>query len=337
MHHSPKDSCDRGRDPFDHYLGSASTRYFGEGFRHVEHRITHLDVDANRGAIHAVATVRYSRDWSSKGGRSQAAHLSSVDAIVLAAALVEEFLRLAWGLSEKELGAAWVSAIDVRAGSTPLTTLDGFPVAATVESVVQCGDESVSRFRAGVGPLSVVMSVQHPHVHRSVPPQDWPSAVLDPAHRIYGDLHKVARIQTSAVRVEDGLCTATIERTTVGDAPVVGMESTYGSSAHVIGMVVLVAQMAQVLLYSMDGLSREESETLWMRRISITVRGPVRQAVAPLDVRVRAQRAKIVDMRSAGRWRISDFALEELCGVSGIASVAHRIGSPTLVPEAVLG
>ncbi|MFE4470987.1 AvrD family protein [Leifsonia sp. NPDC056824] len=264
MHHSPKDSCDRRGDPFDHYLGSAATRYFGEGFRHVEHRITHLDVDANRGAIHAVAT-------------------------------------------------------------------------ATVESVVQCGDESVSRFRAGVGPLSVVMSVQHPHVHRPVPPQDWPSAVFDPAHRIYGDLHKVARIRTSAVRVEDGLCTATIERTTVGDAPVVGMESAYGSSAHVIGMVVLVAQMAQVLLSSMDGLSREEFETLWMRRISITVRGPVRQAVAPLDVRVRAQRAKIVDMRSAGRWRISDFALEELCGVSGIASVAHRIGSPTLVPEAVLG
>src|SRR4051812_37508327 len=78
----------------DTHLGAASARFFGEGFKRVAHEVTGLVITGRPGlgCLTARAQILYPRDWSSKSHGALRPHLSSVDALVLAAQLAEAHL-----------------------------------------------------------------------------------------------------------------------------------------------------------------------------------------------------------------------------------------------------
>lgn len=316
----------------DDRLGARQARYFGDGYRQVRHRLQRLRYESASARLIGDATVQYGRCWSVKGQQAQGAHLSSVDAIVLAAALAEGYLRAAFALDDEDLAHSWVSRIDVRAGAQPLTDLQGFEV--TCERAGDAVDAGTV-FDCRIGPLNVRLEIAHRSVGLLVREG---GAVADVVftHGVYGDLHKRSGLPVHSVSVDrdSQQCVARVTAATP-EENARGLEAAFRGSARIIDAVVLVAQMAQVLLYEMDGLTRAESETLWMRRITISVARPMRPIEEPLNVEVRTERSRVVDMRSAGTWRVTEFALTDLAGISGVTSVAHQIDHAPDRSEAV--
>ena len=62
----------------------------------------------------------------------------------------------------------------------------------------------------------------------------------------------------------------------VWEQPDGGLEAAYWPSATLVDALVLTGQLGQVLLYAAAGLDRDQADTLWMRRMTFEVVGPVR-------------------------------------------------------------
>src|SRR5262245_45025114 len=103
----------------DDVLGTAETRYFGSGYRSVEHRVFDVLLDTRSCAAAAYAEVIYPASWSKKPNQELTPHLSSIDGFVIATQLMEAYLREAFGLDDDSVRDCWIRKCSVKSGPTP--------------------------------------------------------------------------------------------------------------------------------------------------------------------------------------------------------------------------
>lgn len=309
---------------FDECLGNSEHRYFGEGYLRVARAVSAVQIDLEEKKFAGTAHIEHSGSWSRKGEEEQEAHLSSVDAILLAWHLCETFIRHEFALDTTELGNAWVNDLTVRAGAQPLTDLQAFTISGSLVRVN--GTEAAtsgSTYRCTIGPLIVDLSVKH-HISAQRSPLK-PTPTLAERRECPMPFPTNVRLSTVAVDTDQSTSSATFHVTEPRAQAEAGLEAAYSSGISIVDAVVLVAQLAQVYLYTIDDLNRADSNTLWMRRIHVAISTPVRAPDGEVTVTIHADNPKTLDMRSAGTWRLSDFVLHNYCGISGKTSVAHQL------------
>ncbi|GIX21383.1 MAG: hypothetical protein KatS3mg121_0166 [Gammaproteobacteria bacterium] len=94
-----------------------------------------------------------------------------------------------------------------------------------------------------------------------------------------------------------------------------------------LDMLVCGAQLAQALLYHLDGIDRSRSENLWMRSVELHMPSPIEYVCGrALLLDVTLERTRVIPRRD-GTWRTA-----ELCGATPAqssfairAALAHRI------------
>ncbi|MEV0522392.1 AvrD family protein [Streptomyces sp. NPDC050439] len=324
-------------------LGPGSSRFFGSGYKRVTQGLKDITTDgsADPGAlITARGTLTYPRDWSRKSGAGELRpHLSSIDALVLAANLAETHLGRAFGLGAAERRRIWLRSADVRAGSAPHEDLADFPVRGRLVAVDgPTGEDATlaSTFDCRVGRLKVRCTLVHEQGGRAGTPvtYDNEKQALGPARaRHYGVGYKRRDQYAEQVRVDldrqqiQGLqrVVATDEDAhTFADARTCGAEAAYGPSVSLVDALVGVAQLAQVLLYAQDGLTRGSTDTLWMRRFVISAGSPVRPLGRSFTPTVRTANSRLLSMGDA-RWRTAELAVDDFAGIDGRCWLAHRL------------
>lgn len=333
----------RARSPVlsvDDYLGPAELRFFGGGFRRVRQRLDDIRVAVRPEAARASARacVRYPPDWSAKStGRPLRPHLSSIDALVLGAQLAEILLAHTYGLDAGARSRMWLRQLDLRAGVRPQEDLDRLAVHGVVrpEASAHVSDGlRTTTVLARVGSMEVRCEVQHEKGG------GWgagggevlhPSAVTalgSPSRHYFAHLFRHRRQGVTHLTVDRtaGRVDATAHVTPApGEDPLAcaGLEAAYAPSVSMVDAIAVTGQLAQVLLYALDGLDRRDSQTLWLRRATLTTPRPLR----PLD-RAFPVHARIEDThrpRLAGdTWRVCDLGYT-FHGITGSFSVAHRL------------
>ncbi|MET7290281.1 AvrD family protein [Streptomyces sp. NPDC005573] len=321
-------------------LGSGSSRFFGNGYKRVTQTLTDITTDGSPlpGAlVSARGTLGYPRDWSRKSGAGDLRpHLSSIDALVLAANLAEVHLARAFGLSPAERRTIWLRHADVRAGSSPHEELSGFPVRGrllTVEGSSAQDPELASTFAFQVGRLKVRCTLAHGRgdgAPGGPAGYDDEKQALGPAHtRHYGKGYKRREQHAEQVRVDlDRQEVRVLRHVVAGDAEAApdtcGAEAAYGPSVSLVDAIVGVAQLAQILLYAQDGLARGDSDTLWMRRFVVNARTPVRPLGRSFVPTVRTASSRLLPMGDA-LWRTAELAVDDFAGIGGRCWLAHRL------------
>ncbi|MFC8129729.1 AvrD family protein [Streptomyces sp. NPDC057302] len=318
-------------------LGPGSSRFFGSGYKRVIQSLKDITTDgsAEPGAlVTARGTLTYPSDWSRKTGAGELRpHLSSIDALVLAANLAETHIGRAFGLGPVERRRIWLRHADVRAGSTPHEDLAGFPVRGRLLAVDGPTDEHgtlASTFDCRVGRLKVRCTLVHEQGGKAGAPATYSDEkqALGPARaRHYGVGYKQREQHAEQVRVDlDRQEIRGLQRVvaTDDDAPTCGAEAAYGPSVSLVDALVGVAQLAQVLLYAQDGLSRGNSDTLWMRRFVIGAGTPVRPLGRTFIPTVRTESSRLLSMGDA-RWRTAELAVDDFAGIDGRCWLAHRL------------
>ncbi|MEU6389714.1 AvrD family protein [Streptomyces sp. NPDC046939] len=323
----------------DSCLGPGSARFFGSGYKRVTQTLRDISTDgsARPGArVTARGTLTYPRDWSRKTGSGDLRpHLSSIDALVLAASLAEAHLARSFGLDAAQRRRVWLRHADVRAGSSPHEELADFPVRGELIDVAGVdGEESVlaSTFECRVGRLKVRCTLVHEQGAGSAGPAVYADAeqALGPAGtRHYGAGYKQHEQYGEQVRVDLERQRVRVLQRVVGpdaDAPASthGAEAAYGPSVSLVDALVGVAQLAQILLYAQDGLDRGDSDTLWMRRFVISARTPVRPLGRGFVPTVSTEGSRILSMGDA-RWRTAELAVDDFAGIGGRCWLAHRL------------
>jgi hypothetical protein len=319
----------------DQALGASSRRFFGSGYRKVHHQLRILGFETTAdGVWHACgkASVCYPSDWSKKSTASALRpHLSSIDAVSLAARLAEQGLARTLSLDQEQCRRMWIRSITFRAGAEPLMDLADFDVNATAirsasELFSLCGHVSFVECR--IGPVKVTLEIEHEPARLGVPQGDKPaiktsegftSGYFDGGYKdtsceigpISADLQ--AQAVTALVQVSEPVTHLRQE----------GIGAAYHPCFTIIEGIVVMAQLAQVLAYATDNLRRDQSNTLWLRNFSCSLRTPYQSIVTPFIATLSTSKSRIISLAST-QWRTMNLEGNAI-GLTGSFSVAHQL------------
>lgn len=334
----------------DDYLGPSSSRFFASGFRRAEYEVSDIAVRAGSPAApqgqdagtSARVAISYPSDWSTKAARTDLRpHLSTIDLLVLSAQLSEAHLMRAFSLDGRSRAMAWLRKVSLRAGQLPqenLRDMAGSAVLASTKPVPGSDRLHASVYDCAVGVMRARLEIVHPvgapvsggWVYQSLEQALGPS----PA-RYYGDGFKTRRqvITDVAVDLERLVASAVVDVSPVTDGPppAAGVEGRFQPTFSMVDAFVSSLQLGQVLLYELDSVPREQSNTLWMVRTSLESETPHRPYVGGVPARTAITRKHLVPLRG-GTWRNVDFT--STCGgVTMRASFAHEIPAGLLTAD----
>ncbi|MCK2240022.1 MULTISPECIES: AvrD family protein [unclassified Crossiella] len=315
------------------YLGPATTRYFGDGHKRTRHHLHTITLSpAMPCTITATAAVDYPSDWSRKDQIDQPPHLSTIDVIILAVRLAEIHLTQHDGLSPHQLASAWLCDARIKAGNTPVQQeLAAFDVLAHLserEHADEPGRE-LSTWHCRIGSLTATIMINHPrpdHLHTGTPE---PHPIWNPHHGPFGtgvadrgqhlaDIHlRPDHQQAHAHQI-------TFNATGMAAEPGEGLEGLYQPAISVIDLFVAVLQLGQVMLYQLDGIDRDTSHTLWMRRTHIIAGPPRAHTAQPFTLLASLFNTQLLQTRTGETWRRADITSYTDDGMVR-CSVAHQL------------
>ncbi|GLW93283.1 AvrD family protein [Actinokineospora globicatena] len=319
------------RPTVDDYLGDGAKRFFSAGYRRVGYHFGPVATDVTPTGDATVRThvgLSYPTDWSKKSaGVDLRPHLSTIDAVLFGATLAELAVVSAFGLDEQARRAAWVRRVRIRAGQSPEEDLRRLPLSAqlTDTTTEPGGLSTVSTVDSQVGSMRVRCEVVHAGgaITPGATEHDSPDALLGPAaDRYYGTgfarVHH--HLDDLALDVPNTSAGAVV-RLEPSDATA-GIEGAYQPAPTMVEAFAAGLQLAQVLLYEMDGMRRSGSNTLWMRSTTLTATRPV-AGTGPFALRTSLATTNLVEM-NGGVWRTADIHTE-LAGVRFTCAVAHAL------------
>lgn len=322
----------------DDYLGPGETRFFSRGYRRVEYQVGDIittPAALTQSGVQATATLAYPGDWSKKTADVDLRpHLSTVDALVLSAQLSEFYLTHAYGLDSAMRRNMELRRVTLRAGTTPQENLVGVPLSATLRATKPDPQGGfVSVFDCAAGVMRARCEIKHQIGQQTTAEGAYGSLedVLGPAvSRYYGEGFKFRRQVIEDVQVDmDALHADTTVRieSTQGGVPTEGLEGSYQPSVSMIDCFVVNLQMAQVLMYEMDAVDRQNSNTLWMLQTVLEAPKPNRPFRAPQPAHAGIVGKHLLPLRGR-KWRNVDI-VGSCGGIDLRCSFAHELPAET--------
>jgi hypothetical protein len=317
----------------DDLLGPASARFFGAGYRAVRHEVSELvhEVPLSGGPrVRGTAAVRYPAEWSTKGARSFAPHVSSIDAFVLGTQLAEVLLATVLGLGREERELSWVRSVDLRSGPRPQEDLAAVPLSAGVVATADGPGTPTATVEARVGTITVRLVVAHPPCApaRAVAGPLRLDELLGPAS---GRFHACGYASSSqdladVVLDEDGRGVGAAVQPSPDRAsgPWHDLGARYRPSVTFVDAIVGLAQLSEVLLYALDAVDRARSNTMWMRRVRLECPAPD-LAREPFRTHAELRVARLLPLHGA-TWRAVDMTAT-YHRISARYALAHELPS----------
>lgn len=336
----------------DEILGPKEDRFFGKGFGKVIHNISNIDiksdllgeyitvndmnvkVDSNiKGYVKAKGTLAYPNDWSLKSEDVELKpHLSSIDALILSAQLNEMYLIHKYNLDDNERRKMWLRRCTITAGSCPQENLSNFDICTLHIETKELSESlcsNISIFESHIGSLIVRSEIEHTaknicteniHFDRCI------DILGDASKRYYGNAYKLSEHTINKVKIntKDEIVESLInvKQTNNNNLPSDGIEAVYRPSISMVDCIILSGQIAQAYLYSLDDVSRAESNTLWMRKVTLESTAPYQ----PCDSFISSTRVlknKLLNVKDK-YWRTANM-IGEFRGIKINYSVAHEL------------
>jgi len=326
-------------ESIDDYLGPGDGRFFSRGYQRARYGVRDITVavDEQGGGVTAEADVHYPADWSTKKKAGDLRpHLSTVDALVLGVQLAEIHLGAANCLDAADRRETTLRKVVIRSGNAPQEDLRGIRLAAAhVRSTPVDGTAGRVRsvYDTTVGALQVRCDIEHPagrcaegeHAYGSLDDALGPGV-----RRFYGEAFKQRRHSIEQIRVDlDALVAEGTARfrTTGSEAPTEGIDGSSQPAVSLIDCFVVNLQLAQVLMYELDSVRRDESNTLWMMKTVLEsapdpwpLRGDQPDA---LPARTAIVGKRLLPLRG-GTWRSVDLH-GGLAGITMRCAFAHEL------------
>lgn len=317
----------------DQVLGDSRGRFFGAGFRQVRQRILDVRIDARAKTVHANAHIVYPPTWSKKNHALQP-HLSSIDAFMAGAQLCEMYLREAYGIGALASRQMWIRRCVLKAGNVPTLDLEAVPALCTLLKTERSEDSLcgyLSSFTGRIGSMGVEFVIDHPLIAATedvaVQYENATDLLGPPGQRYYGAAYTETHVLMQDVEL-DPVANRARSRLSLEHPSQMqnleGMGAAYVPFVSALNGIVSVAQLAQALMYHYDGITREASNNLWMRKIAISCPLPFTPSRS-MQVETWCNKTSLLPIKDTV-WRSSSFIVT-LPGIYGEYSLAHQLPS----------
>lgn len=311
-------TASRRWDSVDDFLGARENRYFGDGFRRGKIRFLAAGMAAD-GRIEGTGVVEYPGTWSVKAAGAQRLHLSTLDAYLLGVEAAAELLRgeSSNGVERLVVPQAWVRRCVIKAGNAPIEdSLNNVPVSAVrVNATSEIG--VVHSISVTVGNMLVSLAIESSNASSS------PDHIQDGngSFSSYATDLRDVRVGSEFDQIS---ATAKVSRRDYGVGEAGGLESAYGGSLTFAEAFADMLQLGQIGLYLMDGITREDSKTLWMRSTRFETRSPIRpRRDEVVSTSIRSPR---IVHKDGARWRVATLSSDR-GPMTLTCSVAHELPS----------
>ncbi|MDE9518925.1 hypothetical protein KKJ17_14610 [Xenorhabdus bovienii] len=222
----------------DSYLGASESRFFGSGYKKVDYIIKEENILSNE--YKSTLTLVYPEDWSIKSKKNQNPHLSSIDVILMSAYASGKLLN------QLEHSYYKITSMIIRASCVPVEKLIDIPINISLN---HC-ENGVIDLRGKVGNMQSQMKVERREYN------DRLLSSIFSRWEFKGVNHEINDILLENQYKSEALVVKTIFGKITDDIDYV--------DAFVSSL-----QIGQILLYELDGITREKSNNLWMRSIKI--------------------------------------------------------------------
>lgn len=315
----------------DDHLGPSTQRYFGSGYKRVSHRISRLawyePQDAERMEARGTAEITYPAGWSFKSNNTtDKAHVSTLDALVLSLRLVEACLGSGLGLTADQISRAWLSRYTMRPGSQPHTDVHDVPL-RILQGASRPSDRSPgwasTEFICTIGSIKVRCHVEHDAADAASPRS--PLSPITAPYHCGGYRFRTHEITDVVLPTAEGFVGATVQvrDTAQARAAAGGLGSAYQPTLTLLDATIVYAQLAQVMMYSLDSVARGDTNTLWMRAVDMACSSPESPLSGPMSSCSTVTRSSVLDF-AGGQWRVSSMH-GSMANTTVTYSLGHRL------------
>lgn len=292
----------------DDALGDGRKRYFSNGFRKINHLIKDITLNDVEQSLQGILTVEYPEDWSGKNpAKKLKPHLSVLDAFLVTAQLNEAFLACHFGLSNEMREKIWISKIKMKAGVIPETSLENVKI-ATQYLNTSPNNNNVNKYESTfisvIGTINVEMVICHDLSDDKTTYKV--SEVIDEIKKQYFGtgykipIHEITDIEISGLNssISSNVNATNNEsiRTNYGQG------KAFFPSFSWPDCMLISGQLTQALVYTLDKISRDNTNNLWMREISAEYINPLKLEVNRAFIKVTEFDTEEIDGRI---WRFA--------------------------------
>ncbi|GGK49249.1 AvrD family protein [Salinarimonas ramus] len=283
----------------DDFLGTRQTRYFGDGYLKSSQAIRDFQLTGRLDVVEftCLGSVKLPEVWSQKGETLQVPHSSTIDVIEFALEAVRLFHG--WSRRTEELTIDRIQSISIVAGKTPV---EDDLAAVRITGRVHKADDGLEVMDLVVANMDVTIKLR-------------PGIATG----------RKLTLSRKPVRLDHVMLNTSEMR---ASALATSDSSDPAEAWSLAGSFACTLQLGQLLLYTLDDVTRATSNTLWMKRTEITFGdvvpciGPVQPIHAYLDDVLKYEKPD-------GVWRRAN-GCAAICNVHITCRVTHRLPTPTL-------
>ncbi|WP_437611832.1 AvrD family protein [Erwinia sp. V71] len=282
----------------DEFLGVRKSRYFGDGYLRTDQIVANFQWAGGSDPLNftCLGQVILPEVWSQKGTSHQTPHLSTIDVIELSIECLRQFL--ANTQPDSRICTGSIRKLNIVAGNKPVET--------ALDAIEISGKASWGRTENHVLELSIAnMAVEIFFV---------PTSVTGLPAISQGK--QIIEVSDVMIHIDD--------EEPAGSAIVTPLSICTGETWSVSSCFAASLQLGQALLYNLDGVDRAKSNTLWMKRTSITFSQEIsRSTQLPQPIFTKLENARKYTKQD-GDWRRADI-VSIICNTRISCSVTHRL------------
>lgn len=279
----------------DDILGKYEERYFGKGHKNTSYELVEgIDLNDLKGMLKGVAKIAQYNSWSHKKGTSLKQHLSTIDGIILATMIAEDYIDKKYKEIQSE--KLFLSTFDIKAGVCPIEDLENIPL--LIKTVI--AEKEYFDFRIDI--LGMRVQLVFKQIEANYDEGELPKTTSVHYHanhlkNIKNDLENIVFLNSSSLECD-------ITRQENNRCNYSGISSLTANSVSLVEWLVVFSQLGQLLAYNFDNMKRQDSETLWMRRVKARITEPFNyhQKVEAVG---RVSKALLLT-KGAENWRMFD-------------------------------
>ncbi|AXV77648.1 MULTISPECIES: AvrD family protein [Ralstonia solanacearum species complex] len=279
----------------DDFLGEKTGRYFGSGYINTKRSISDFSMHETTGntEFSCEGVLDAPELWSIKGDQKQKIHLSSIDAIEFAIKCAQAFLECM--PKDSEFSSGSIEKLTIAAGKEPVEEgLESIRITGKLHAT----SEGSSLLRMNIANMQADLTLSTGNSKNACSTGN----------------------EAQPISVDDVMVNREMLIASAVASPVYKNQDENWSLSNSFAAM---AQLGQTLLYKLDNIPREASDTLWMRKFSIAVSHGMPLSNMPQPIHVGLKNIKKLRMESAD-WRCAD-----VCSMMGniniVCKIAHRI------------
>lgn len=268
------------------FLGNNKKRYFSSNYKKIKYDIHELMIYQN--ILVGSLNLDWPNLWAEKGGKKLKPHLGSLEFYVIAVRFVEYYILIIDNMKKCCLNKIWVKDFVSKAGNEAVESDSDIRCQCRKLSQTREGQKITSRFEIKIGKASVTISTEydtcdekpcfsscndsaHVSVESIIKAKEYKYSYYDLGYKI--PMHKISNI---IINRNEQHITADVEAINSElSSDFSGIGNAFQPYITYCDIIPITGQLSQMLLFSLDNLTRENASNLWMRSVDCKYHTPI--------------------------------------------------------------